>query len=105
MENQHRLIKSYRDLNAEEIALINEIKSKEQELLDLIQKVNAHLTTQTKKYREAKDNEAIHRFNVTEPYRWSAISKTDFERGFMALVRSVAQPYNGPQEITIPSNE
>lgn len=97
MDNQHRLIKSYRDLNAEEIALINEIKKKEQEILNLISEVNDHLTAQNKKSREAEDNEAIHRFNVTEPYRWSAISKTDFERGFMALVRSVAQPYNGPQ--------
>lgn len=102
MDNQHRLIKSYRDLNAEEIALINEIKSKEQEMLSLVQKINTHLATQ---YREMQDNESINRFNMTEPYRWSAISKTEFEKGFMALVRSVAQPYNGPQEVTITADE
>jgi hypothetical protein len=38
MENQHRQIKGYRELSAEEIALMNEIKSKGAELGSLVDK-------------------------------------------------------------------
>lgn len=39
MENQHKLIKGYRDLTQEEIDLINEIKETGNSLGDLIEKV------------------------------------------------------------------
>jgi len=38
MDNQHRQIKGYRELSAEEIALMNEIKTKGAELGELVQK-------------------------------------------------------------------
>ena len=41
MDNQHRQIKGYRELNAEEIALMNEIKSKGAELGELVAKLRA----------------------------------------------------------------
>ena len=42
MDNQHRQIKGYRELNAEEIALMNEIKSKGAELGDLVAKLRQY---------------------------------------------------------------
>lgn len=71
MDNQHRKIKGYRELNAEEIALMNEIKQKAEEVGDLIGKLNA---------QPGLDQRAI------------AIGKTEAQTAFMWLVRSVAQP-------------
>jgi hypothetical protein len=71
MENQHRQIKGYRELSAEEITLMNEIKTKGAELGDLIGKLRA--------------NESLDQ-------RWVSIGATDLQTGLMALTRSVAQP-------------
>ena len=71
MENQHRQIKGYRELNEAEIALMNEIKSKGTELRELVAKLRA---------TEGLDQ------------RWVSIGATDFQTGLMALTRSVAQP-------------
>lgn len=71
MENQHRHIKGYRDLTEEEIALMNEIKSKGAELEQL-----------------------VYRLRNTEnlDQRWISIGVTDLQTGLMALTRGVAQP-------------
>ncbi len=71
MENQHREIKGYRELNAEEIALMNEIKTKGAELGELVAKLRG---------TDGLDQ------------RWVSIGATDFQTGLMALTRSVAQP-------------
>ena len=71
MENQHRQIKGYRELNEAEIALMNEIKSKGAELGELVAKLRA---------TEGLDQ------------RWVSIGATDFQTGLMALTRSVSQP-------------
>lgn len=71
MENQHRQIKGYRELNAEEIALMNEIKTKGAELGELVAKLRA---------TEGLDQ------------RWISIGATDFQTGLMALTRGVARP-------------
>lgn len=71
MENQHRLIKGYRDLSAEEIGLMNEIKAQAEEVGVLVAKVS--------QLREADK-------------RWAAIGQTDLQKGFMALTRAVARP-------------
>lgn len=39
MENQHREIKGYRELDADEIALMNEVKAKGAELGELVAKL------------------------------------------------------------------
>lgn len=71
MDNQHQKIKGYRDLDQEEIDLMNEIKSKGVELEELIDKL-----------RSTKG---------LDP-RWISIGETDLQKGLMALTRSVAQP-------------
>lgn len=71
MENQHRQIKGYRELNEAEIAAMNEIKTKGAELGELVAKLKA---------TEGLDQ------------RWVSIGATDLQTGLMALTRAVAQP-------------
>lgn len=71
MDNQHRKIKGYRELSAEEIALMNQIKEMGPKLQDLILRLEEHPDTDM---------------------RWIAIGRTDLQTGLMALTRSVARP-------------
>ena len=103
MENQHRKITGYRELSQTEIDLMNRIKAKGAELLDLqaelvdmlklqeAAKINAMDQASTSDV-EAEAKAEFNRFHAAEPFRWSAIGKTDIQTGIMALVRAVAQP-------------
>jgi hypothetical protein len=71
VENQHRQIKGYRDLSAEEIALMNEAKVMAESVGALVEKIAA---------TPGVDG------------RWVAIGKTDLQKGFMSLIRGIAQP-------------
>lgn len=71
MDNQHKQIKGYRDLSQEEIDLMNEAKSLAVQVGELVAKIQAnHLTDK----------------------RWASIGQTDLQKGFMSLIRAVAQP-------------
>lgn len=74
MENQHRQIKGYRELNEVEIALMNKIKAKGAELAELV-----------------KDLGESEGETKADP-RWLAIGKTHLQEGLMALTRSIAKP-------------
>ena len=77
MENQHRKIKGYRELTQDEIDLMNEVKEKAEEVGELIEKLNVtHVQT------------GSHAIDT----RWVSIGKTDLQKGFMALTRSIAKP-------------
>ena len=105
MENQHKKITGYRDLTQQEIDLMNRIKAKGAEMLEL----HALLVATLKSRRETleftvSDDSAytgqivddcraeLEVFNRAEPERWAAIGKTDIQTGIMALVRAVAKP-------------
>lgn len=103
MENQHRKIKGYRELNQEEIDLMNRIKAKGAELLELQDELFNMLKLQEADKTDAMDLALTHeakaeaitefnRFRAAEPLRWASIGKTDIQTGIMALVRAVAQP-------------
>lgn len=109
MENQHRKIAGYRELTQEEIDLMNRIKQKGAELLQLQAELSGRLSTDDEVKRVAAQqaqhgtgfdiyqgasDEAIEyrRFKDAEPQRWSAIAKTDIQTGIMAMVRAIAQP-------------
>jgi hypothetical protein len=74
MDNQHRKIAGYRELDKIEIDLINAIKLKAEEVSELVKQVQALP------------------MGSIETSRWSAIAKTELQQGFMALVRAVALP-------------
>lgn len=97
MENQHRKIKGYRELSQAEIDLMNRIKVKGAELLELQAELLELLWEQSRdKAVDAAENTDCHaeleRFQAAEPLRWASIGKTDIQTGIMALVRAVAQP-------------
>lgn len=91
MENQHRQIIGYRDLTADEIALMNEIKAAGHELGALLDKVNQRVREQA----STLDPEVLKRHSVTEPFRWLALAKTSLQQGVMYATRAVAQPDDG----------
>ena len=103
MENQHRKIKGYRELSQSEIDLMNRIKAKGTELLELqaelVDMLKLQEVSKVSTMDAALDNDSPHdaktefnRFQAAEPLRWAAIGKTDIQTGIMALVRAVAQP-------------
>lgn len=71
MENQHKHIKGYRDLSEDEIALMNKAKEMAEQVGSLVEEIMEHPDTDK---------------------RWAAIGKTELQKGFMSLIRGVAQP-------------
>lgn len=71
MDNQHKLIKGFRDLDQGEIDLMNEGKE---------------LAVKVGEYVEKLKNKS------STDKRWVAIGETDAQKAFMSLIRSVAQP-------------
>ena len=71
MDNQHRKIKGYRELNQEEIDTMNEVKAMGIKLSELVEKLEN---------------------NKDLDQRWIESGKTDLQKGLMALTRSIARP-------------
>ena len=71
MDNQHKKITGYRDLSQEEIDAMNKSKELASQVGDFIQ--------------ELEKNGYVDK-------RWLAIAKTDLQKAFMALTRSIAKP-------------
>lgn len=92
MDNQHRKISGYRELMPEEIELMNAAKELEAQCLALHQKIGNRLGGQVLDPSDHK------RLDAANGFRWHAIARTDIETGFMALVRSIAQPQ--PTQLT-----
>ena len=86
MKDQHTKISGYRDLTQEEIDLMNECKRLEAACMELYTEVEGFLESQTT-VAGVRDRQVKAR-----AFRWHSIAATDLETGFMALVRSIAQP-------------
>lgn len=71
VDNQHKKIAGYRDLSEVEIGAMNDCKSVAVEVGILCDKIAG---------LDGIDS------------RWLAIARTDLQKGFMALVRSIARP-------------
>lgn len=95
MKDQHTLISGYRDLNQEEIDLMNEIKQLEAHALVLVEKCRKKIAQQYN--TNSPDSVETLRAERSSANKWASVALTDLEKGFMALVRSVAQPQ--PTEI------
>ncbi len=76
-------IAGYRQLTEAEQAMINRVKAVAQEV--------AHLVTDVRDFVESNplEQDDVTRLN---PARWAALADTDFQVGFMKLVRSIARP-------------
>lgn len=71
MENQHRKITGYRELNVQEIDLMNKVKEAGIELGKIVDLL-----------RNSSDMDQ----------RWVSIGATDLQTGLMALTRAIAKP-------------
>jgi hypothetical protein len=76
-------ITGYRQLSEEEVALMNEGKG----LAELIGIYIAKLRLHPDSNRPGSGN-----FPVPLDQRWISIGTTDLQRGFMAVIRGIAQP-------------
>lgn len=79
MENQHRKISGYRELNQDEIDLMNEIKAVGNTLKQLHDRAASRI----------KQNLAV---DGAEQMRWLSIGRTHYQQGLMALTRAIAAP-------------
>lgn len=95
MENQHRKISGYRELTQEEIDLMNEIKAKGRELVELQRRV----FDMPFEYN-LEDKETVARLGDVDSLEsmqnqramWAYQAGINIETGVMQLVRSVALP-------------
>lgn len=71
MENQHKLIKGYKDLSQDQINLMNKVKQKGIELGELIQSL-----------RLSEDVDSA----------WILIGETQLKQGLMAITRAITKP-------------
>lgn len=71
MENQHRKISGYRELNQQEIDAMNSIKEAATDIGNLVEQISQVSGVDQ---------------------RWLSIARTDLQKGFMSFVRAVAQP-------------
>lgn len=71
MDNQHKFIKGYRDLTAEEVALMNRVKALAEECGGLLLELAEEDTT---------DKRSLD------------IAQTNLQQGFMWAIRSIAKP-------------
>ena len=85
MENQHRKIIGYRELNQLEIDMMNEIKNMGGRLDELVENVNYM-------NRSAADETMKQQVESSQAFRWAAEAKTDLQKGLMSLTRAVAKP-------------
>jgi hypothetical protein len=94
MDNQHQHIKGYRDLTAEEIALMNEVKAKAEEVGQLVEKLREKLLPAVEAEPVQVGGETLLAvgFESFEADRWLTIGQDHLQQGFMALTSAVARP-------------
>lgn len=79
-------ITGYRQLSEAEVALMNEGKALAEQCGAYIDKLNGY--TDTKLARLNPEGATP----ITLDRRWISIGATDLQRGFMAVIRGIAQP-------------
>lgn len=84
MNAQLKLIQNHRDLTAEEVSLLNEVKATAEKVRQLVDRVARS---------ESSSAEGEPPATVTnDPGRAVAIARTELQTGFMWLVQSITRP-------------
>jgi len=89
MDNQHQHIKGYRDLTPDEIALMNEGKALAEQCGQYVEKLRNYTPPADPDW---DTEETAPKPGSTLDQRWISIGATDLQRGFMAVIRGIAQP-------------
>lgn len=85
MDNQHKLIKGYRDLSAEEINSMNKMK-------ELAAKVGEACLDLREVIMKMPRDTVEQRADFAEALRWLDAGELQIQQGFMAVIRSIARP-------------
>lgn len=86
---QQPKIAGYRQLNAQEAALMNEVKEHAEQTRALVTRVQHYLEEQA---RQPLPEGHAPQSQVTNPARWAALAQIDLQTGYTKLVRAIAQP-------------
>lgn len=96
MENQHRKITGYRELDQKEIDLMNKVKALGPEIESVLLEVQNHIAEQNTACGLLSDTaecvKESQRITNATAWRWSEEGKTNLQIGLMLLTRAVAQP-------------
>ena len=92
MENQHRKITGYRDLDQAEIDLMNEVRQLGIAQEATLKKVEEHIFNQRSENAGIYQETVKQRMDNATPERFLALAKTEFQTGLMYATRAVAQP-------------
>ncbi|MEE9459661.1 MAG: hypothetical protein V3V84_07865 [Candidatus Bathyarchaeia archaeon] len=96
MENQHRKITGYRELDQVEIDLMNEIKALGPQMEGVLLKVGVHIKGQRCSCLEPSitggEKTVSDRMNNATPESFLELAKTELQTGLMYATRAVAQP-------------
>jgi len=89
VENQHKYITGYRDLNKDEIREMNDIKELGNTVGNLIN--NIAIASSKLVEENVKDPDKF-KHELQQSQRWINIARTHMQQGFMALTRAIARP-------------
>ena len=92
MDNQHRKIIGYRELDQEEIDLMNRVKALGPAIESVLVDVQEFIKNQKTRGSAFEQEAVLARHEDATPERFAALAKTDFQTALMYLTRSVAQP-------------
>lgn len=81
MDNQHKLIKNYKDLDQTTIDLINKVKGMGEEINQLVLEIDKHISPALNIKTAPGD-----------PLYWLCEGKREAQKAMMFLVRAIAQP-------------
>lgn len=85
-------VKGYRQLGADELAMMNELKRTSALFIEQLEIARKHVAEQYRAANAADTGAEKARLEDAEPYRWLSMAKTDMQRACMAACRAVAQP-------------
>lgn len=87
-------ITGYRQLDEDEVALINRAKALDAAAQLLAADIREHVRVQWQIIRPSIEADLVvaERLNDAEPERWLSMGRTSIQMGVMQLVRSIAQP-------------
>ena len=91
MKDQHKKIKGYRDLDQQEIDLMNRIKAHAEETKELLNEVSS-LRKKEPSCVETCSSAYKTPEQFDESFRCLALAKTNLQQGYMWFVRAVAMP-------------
>lgn len=84
-------ITGYRQLTADEAALMNEGKALAEQCGAYIAKLRMYLPKEVNEQLESGETSSF-KYGSSLDQRWISIGATDLQRGFMAVIRGIAQP-------------